>query len=185
MAAGDLTTIANVEQWLGLPAGCKDEALLTRLITAASGFISRWCGRQFASQNVVDTFNGTGGVAQPLRQYPVSAVASVSVDGQSIPPSPGVPQAGFLFTDTMVSLSGYRFNRGIANVTIAYTAGYATIPDELEQACIELVAFRYREIPRIGKASEGMAAQTTAFVIKDIPPSVATLLATYKRVVPA
>lgn len=35
------------------------------------------------------------------------------------------------------------FNAGIRNVVVAYTAGYATIPDDLQDACLELVMYFY------------------------------------------
>ncbi len=182
MAIGDLTSIANVEQWLGLPAGCKDEALLTRLITAASAFMATWCGRQFASQTFSEVYNGTGGAALSLRQSPITAVASLAIDGQAVPASPGVPQFGYLFTDTQLILFGWRFARGRANVAVTYTAGYVAIPADLEQACLDLVAFKYREIQHIGHTSKGMAGETTAYLVKDMPPAVATALAAYRRV---
>ncbi len=184
MTAGDLTTIANVEQWLDLTAGCADEALLTRLITAASGFIRRWCDRDFVSQSYTDSLDGKGGGRMPLPQQPITAVSALVIDGVTVPPGDPVSTPGYYFTPTMLCLNGYRFARGFGNVTVSYTAGYAVIPPEVEQACIELVAFRYREISRIGMASKAMAGETTSYVVRDMPPSVATLLAQLKKVVP-
>jgi hypothetical protein len=185
MAAGDLTSIANVEQWLNLQSGCTDEALLVRLITAASGFIRTWCDRDFVSQSYTDTLDGKGAARMPLPNTPITAVASLAIDGNVIPPGDPVSTPGYFFTSTMLCLNGYRFSRGMANVVVSYTAGFATVPPELEQACIELVAFRYRELDRIGVASKGMAGETTSFTIKDVPPSVRTILEQKKKVVPA
>jgi hypothetical protein len=180
----DLTTIDTVEQWLGLASGNQDEALLERLISAASGLIETWCGRTFASQSYVETRDGTGGRRMAFINGPVTSVSSVMVSGQSIPPGDAVTTPGYYFSPTMLILNGHVFRRGLGNVTISTIAGYATIPAEVEQACIELVSFRYRELDRIGLASKGLAGETTAFVIKDMPPSVASLLDLYRRVVP-
>ena len=81
---------------------------------------------------------------------------------------------GYIFTDIMLVLIGYGFNRGMANVMVSYTAGFATVPLEIEQACIELIAFRYREAQRVGMSSKGMLGETTSFIVRDVPPSVAT-----------
>ena len=185
MTAGDLTSLENVKEWLGLdPANTSDDDLLTRLITAASGFMQRYCNRQFASQAWTEIRDGVGNVRMAFANYPVTAVASVTVSGETIPASSGAGTFGYLFTDTMLILQGRRFRRGFANVELSYTAGFDPIPEEIEQACIELIAFRYREKDRTGKSSEGMAQQTTSFVIRDMPPSVKTMLDDLKKVIP-
>ncbi len=182
MAASDLTTLADLEQWLDLPAGNADEPLLSRLITAASDYIQTWCARSLASQSYTETRDGTGGARLAFLQTPATAVASLIIDGQAIPPGDAASTPGFYFTPTLLNLNGYLFRRGLSNVVISYTAGFATIPPEIEQAAIELIAWRYREIDRTGMAAKGIAGETTTFVIKDMPPSVATILAAYRRV---
>lgn len=184
MAAGDLTSLGNVEQWLGLASGNQDEALLTRLISAASGFIQNWCSRQFASQDYTEIRDGTGGLRLAFANFPVTSVTSLTIDGHTIPPGDATVTPGFYFTSTMLILNGHCFNRGFGNIEISYVAGLETIPSEVEQACIELIAFRYRELDRIGLSSKGLAGETTSFVIKDMPPSVATLLDNYRKVLP-
>ncbi len=184
MPSSDLTTLANLEAWLGLPTGNADEALLARLITATSAYIESWCDRAFAAQSYTETRDGTGAQRMAFAQTPVTAVANVTVNGQSIPAGDAVSVPGFYFTPTMLYLNAVAFIRGFANVQLAYTAGFTTTPPEIEQACIELAAFRYREMERTGVASKGLAGETTSFVVKDMPPAVATILEGWKRVVP-
>lgn len=184
MAAGDLTTLANVEGWLGLAPGNEDEALLGRLITAASGFIQTWCGRQFASQAWTETRDGHGGTRMAFLNTPVTAVTGLVVSGEAIPAGDAWQTPGFYFSPTMLYLNGHRFRRGAGNVAIATTAGYATTPLEVEQACIELVGFKYRALDRIGLASKSLAGETTSFVLADLPAEVAAALALYRRVSP-
>ena len=64
MAFGDLTTLADVKAWLqpgqaAFPA--TDDALLTRLITAASQYIQTWLNRQISLANYLETRDGIGG----------------------------------------------------------------------------------------------------------------------------
>src|ERR1700722_8571853 len=102
MATGDLTTLANVKAYLSPPlATTADDALLSRLITAASQFIQSWLNRTIASAAYTDTRNGTGGTRLFLRNRPVTAVASLTVDGVAIAPSSPPPTGdGYLFDDS-------------------------------------------------------------------------------------
>lgn len=181
----DLTTLANVAGWLRLPApSAADTALLTRLITAVSDLVEQWCGRAFLSAAYDEAYDGNGRQVLLLNATPVTAVAALTVDGRAIAPQGAWGQAGYSFSGTAVMLCGYTFGRGRGNVQVAYTAGYATVPASVEQAVIDLVAMRYRELDRIGMASQAVGGETTAYVIRDMPPQVATALATWQRVTP-
>ncbi|HLN25709.1 MAG TPA: head-tail connector protein [Patescibacteria group bacterium] len=186
MAAGDLTTLDTVKEWLGLtdPSQTEDDDLLTRLISAVSQVIATWCARDFTMQSYIETRDGTGGDRMPFINYPVSAVDSLLINGRPIPPAATCCASGYSFTPTMLMLHGYGFNRGHGNVVITYTAGLASIPLDLEQACIELVALRFRDKDRIGLVSKGMAGETTSFIQKDMPDPVKLVLACYKRILP-
>lgn len=179
----DLTTLANVKSWLGLTSST-DDALLSRLITAASAYIEQWTNRHFLSQQFSEVRDGTGGQVLMFADYPVTAVTSVSVNGQSISPSPSFGQSGYSFTATALRLTGRWFDQGLGNVQLTYTAGYASVPPEIEQACIELVALRYKERDRIGHQSKSLAGETVTFMIKDFPDSVRTILGNWRKVVP-
>ena len=186
MATGDLTTLANVKAYLSPPlTTTTDDALLTRLVTAASQFIQTWLGRTIAATSYTETRNGQGGTRLFLRNRPVVSVSSVTVDGVAVAPSSGPGQPGYLFDDNSVYLTGAAFTRGQQNVAVAYTAGYAATPPELEQACVALVALRYKERDRIGQASKNLAGEVVSFAQKDMPADVQTLLDQYRAVVPA
>ena len=182
MAAGDLTSLANVKQWLNV-ATTTDDTLLTRLITAGSQFIQAWLNRQLASQSYTEIRDGNGTTKMFFAQYPVTAVANVVIDGVTVPASPDGVQPGYTFDTRMLYLIGYAPCVDQQNVTLTYTAGYATTPPEIEQACIELVSLRYRERGRIGMSSVAAAGETTSYIITDMPKSVATILSNYKRVI--
>jgi hypothetical protein len=186
MATGDLTTLANVKAYLSPPlTTTADDALLTRLVTAASQFIQSWLNRAIASTSYTETRNGTGGTRLFLRKRPVTAVAALTIDGVAIAPSAPPPLgAGYLFDDSSVYLIGHCFAKGAQNVTVQYTAGFAATPPEIEQACIALVALRYKERDRIGQASKNLGGETVSFQQNDMPADVATILDQYRNVVP-
>jgi hypothetical protein len=94
MAFGDLTTLGDVKSWLQTGQNAfptTDDALLTRLITAASQFIQTWLNRQIASQDWIETRDGLGNAFGPsetryqFAAFPVTAVNRVVVDGVMIP----------------------------------------------------------------------------------------------------
>ena len=64
MAFGDLCQLSDVTTWLQTgqnPFPATDDALLTRLITAASQFIQSWLQRQIAVSDWIEMRDGNGG----------------------------------------------------------------------------------------------------------------------------
>ena len=188
MAFGDLTTLADVKAWLqtgqaAFPA--TDDALLTRLVTAASQYIQTWLNRGIVSADFLEVRDGTGGHRLQFACFPVTAVLSLTIDGQAVPAAASFYAAGYQFSSTQLSVRGYRLNRGAQNVVIAYTAGYSTTPPAVAQACVELVALRYRERTRIGEVSRSLgSAETVAYAQKDMSDAIKTLLQQYRLVAP-
>jgi hypothetical protein len=190
MAFGDLCALSDVTAWLQTgqnPFPSVDDALLTQLITAASQFIQSWLQRQVAVSDWIEIRDGNGGQRLAFANAPASAVLSLSIDGLTIPPAPpgGGFGAGYVFSPTELALRGYVFTRRAQNVVLTYTAGYACVPPDLAQACIELVCQRYRERSRIGEVSKAlMSGETVSFSQKDMSDDVKTLLSQYRAVAP-
>ncbi len=195
MAFGDLTNLADVKAWLQTgqnPFPATDDALIQRLITAASQFIQSWLKRQVVSADWFEVRDGTGGQLMVLANSPVTAVLSLAIDGLAIPPAPtpggvgGGFDAGYTFTPTELALRGYVFTRRPQNVIVTYTAGYPTTPPDIAQAAIELVCQRYRERSRIGEVSKALGGgETVTFSQKDISEDVKTTLLPYRVAAPA
>ena len=179
----DLTTLANVKSWLSI-TGAGDDAELSRLVTAASGFVRAWCNRDFSLQTYTHTYNGKGTQSIKTRQYPIVAVTSLVIDTDVIPLAPDAISNGYMFSDTEIAVRGYRFNRGFQNIQVGYQAGFAVIPSDLEQAVIELIGLKRSQAKNNGLSSKGIANETTAFIVKDLLPGTQTNLNFYKRVRP-
>jgi hypothetical protein len=193
MAYGDLTTLADVKVWLQTGQSAfppTDDALLTRLITAASQYIQTWLNRRIAAADYLEVRDGTGGQRLQFACFPVSAVLSLTIDGLAIPPAPPPSPstgltAGYVFSPTQLSVRGYYFTRRAQNIVFSYTAGYPATPPEIAQACIELVALRYRERMRIGEVSRAVGGgETASYSQKDLSAPIATLLQQYRVVAP-
>jgi hypothetical protein len=193
MAYGDLTTLADVKTWLQTSQSAfppTDDALLSRLITAASQYIQTWLNRQIAQYDYIEVRDGTGGQRLQFERFPVCSVQSLTIDSIAIPPAPPpTPSngltAGYVFSPTQLAIRGYYFTRRVQNVVMTYSAGYAVTPPDIAQACIELVALRYRERTRIGEVSKSVGAgETVTYAQRDMSLPIATLLQQYRLLTP-
>jgi hypothetical protein len=177
-----LTSVENVKGYLGITA-TGDDPLLERLVNAASAYIAQYLNREFGEAQYTDTFDGTNGQVWMFRNYPVMSVQSVMVGVNEIPAAPSLQERGYRFDERRLVLQGYTFLQGMLNCAVTYTADFENVPD-IEQACIEIVANRYREKDRIGLMSKGLAGETITFSQKDIPNSARDVLRVYRKVVP-
>ena len=83
----------------------------------------------------------------------------------------------------IVLLFGHWFNRGLVNVSVSYTAGYAAPPADVAEAVMELVGLRYRGRDRLGKVTESIGGMaTTSYTQRDVSPFVASVVARYTRI---
>lgn len=177
---GDLSTLANAKAWCGV-TGSADDGLLTRLLSAVSTHAQNRIQRIIASTSYSVLRNGNGKSVMPFPDQPVSAVASVRIDGTLIPARPSVTSAGYSFDDMLLYLDGYAFTRGNQNVQLQYTAGFAATPADLEQAVLEIIGHKYKERTRIGEQSKVLNNETVAF-FRDVPPDSLRVIDRYMRV---
>jgi hypothetical protein len=152
MKDGDLTSLRKVKMWLATtnyvqpssPTNSIIDEVLEELITDVSSAICAELERPWILPKVYasDTYDGTDGDHQFLRNWPVLSVAQLSIGTQIIPPSPqqvgntiqstspgygyrveewtGIPPGG----PQAIELVGTRFWRGRLNIIVDYTAGY-------------------------------------------------------------
>lgn len=173
---GDLTTLANVKAYLGLTA-TGDDVLLGNLITGASAWLKSVLNRDIVSTTYTETISGTGTSALILSNYPVTAVGSLAINGVAVAPS------AFVFDDLGITLlDGAKFPYQPAAVSVTYTAGFVDVPWDIAQACVEIVAWRYKEKDRIGHASKSVNGEVVAFQTTDVPADVKTLISNWRKV---
>lgn len=143
MAAGDLITLAQAKDWLGITDSSKD-ALLTALISAASKAIQNYIGRDLTYATLIEEWRDGGQRDRMvLLRAPVDTVASVEVDGIIVPAAASVTAAGWRCHNGAVVLRGYTFARGKENVLITYSAGYQDVPADVQQAALLTVSAFY------------------------------------------
>jgi hypothetical protein len=177
-----LTTYDEVKEFLRL-GNDNDQALIERLILAASDFLVSWLSRDIKSKDYTEYRNGRGHMKLMMKNYPVTAVSSLTIDGVAIPASDGT-SPGYLFDDRSLYLIGYEFTKGFLNVRAVYTAGYTIIPWAISQACIDLISLKYKERDRIGIQSLALATETVTYRIWDLTSQTKGMLNEYKRTTP-
>jgi hypothetical protein len=189
VAAGDLALLADVKSWSGIGGtGTAADAIVARLITAASAFISKATGRSFSGVSAQSEIrDGSGGDLLVLANSPVISVQSLAVGAVPIPAQVADGQAGYFLVDQeSLALVGYTFGRGKRNVRVSYTAGYVATPADVTQACITLVEVMYRlgtRDPMVKSEATPASGMVTAFEMKDVPAFVQSVIDKYKRVV--
>lgn len=164
LAANALVDLATAKVYLKV-TGTADDAVIEGLINRASDLCEGWCNRAFKTATHTNTrLAGVWSRCLLLRSVPLntSAIVSVTVDGtvQTVwrTEADGADPSTF---DVMVAsfepegLTGpdhlYReqgwwpTNGNPYNVLLTYTGGYATIPDDLQQASLYVAQKLYRD----------------------------------------
>ena len=178
----DLTTLASFKAYAGVVIAT-DDAMLTSLISAYSEFARSYCNRDFTLRTYSRRLDGLNTRRQMVSQVPIGSVTSVTVDTQTIAAQIAFGQPGYYFDSISVMLEGYRFTRGIGNVAITWTGGYATIPADVAQAVNEMVGLRYKLRDKMEWSSKGLAGETVSLITKDMPSASKRILDQYKSVV--
>lgn len=163
------------------------DTVLARLVAAGSAFVQgpAGIGYEVAAQSYALVLDGPGGDVLVLgSKPPLTAVASLAIDGVTIPLAATSTGAGYRFSPSSIWMRGYAFTRGRGNVELTCTRGWVTTPADLEQAVLEVIAVRFKERDHIGQDAASMQGQNITFSTRDVPASVKTVLQGYKKVVP-
>lgn len=183
----DLCSLDEVRDWLNLGPGQSD-LKLERLITSASRMILTLTHRTSFNtpQITAERRNGNGQNKIAVYQWPIISVQSVVVQGgifgtTNIPASPDGITPGWINDSNVIYLVGqYWFNKGFQNVNLGYTNGFASVPEDINQACVELVCQKYTRSRHIDEDSQSMMQQVVSYSKRDIPPEVQTVIGHYQ-----
>ena len=188
------TTINNVKAQIDAHE-TTDDALLEQFITDASRTIDRYCAGALGSDNyfVQETVTdrimyGTVDHDRVLWVWPLKPIVSdVSHIAYQYNPSGtwiSIPANYVRIDGYAVSVPGMSCPAGKLRVKMTYTGGYATIPDDIANACALLAIRFYREVKSGLTDSIGVAELGTLQYTLAIPKRVQFMLAPYRRVTP-
>lgn len=105
-------------------------------------------------------------------------VGVVDADGAAYALVANGPVAG------QYSFSGGVYTFNAANSGAEVTMTYDYVPGPVEQACIEMVGLDMKQRDNLGVTSKSLAGETVTYTTKGITPSVAEMLAEFKRRAP-
>jgi hypothetical protein len=145
----DLVTLESVKTELSFtsPDAVRD-AWLEQAITQISATIAGYCGRVFPAEEITDTFADDGcnylriGSLE-LSRYPIITLDSATENGTAVDDSEFTADgaSGFVYRLTD---AGAIQSWGSTPLVVSYTAGYETIPADLQEIALRLVSSRYR-----------------------------------------
>lgn len=150
-------------------------------------------------------YDGNGSYRMFLRNQPINSVAALTINGRSFSQSTGYGAPGFVIDGSGKSISlrgggagqggpftftgwpgwgaGYAFCKGIQNVEVQYTAGFASAPWDLQDKAEVAIGVNYRQAAKREQASIALAqgAGTTTFRDMDLPMDVKRVFQSYRR----
>ena len=181
----DLCSSSEVKSYLGLTGSTHDD-VIAALITPASEAIENFCRREFDETSHTEYFDGLDKDRIVLSHRPVTAVSGLWDD-----PSRDFDDASLVDTDEyvideergIIRLLAGAFSDGVRNVKVTYTGGYATIPKDVAQACVMLVA---AWLHRGREGADGLTARNAGgtaqqFESQSLPAAVRQVLLPYRE----
>ena len=187
MAANDLTTFAVCET-VFKPAA-EDQAMVEKLITAASVWANNATSRLLAARDLTEVYDGRDSAVLFARNYPINAITSIHQDeDRAFPAGTLVAAADYVYSTsgprTITAVNDVVWELGTQTIQVVYNAGYAVVPDDLENAILILVDLWYKahDAHRFGVTSVGVADQRIAYEL-GIPGQVRYIVEPYTKAV--
>ena len=180
-----LATVADVKDFLGLGATAEpDESLFETLINNVSVFFASYCGvDQFKSKTYTEYHDGNGSRFVFPYQTPINTVIELNEDSDWVWGSDTtIGEDDYRIVDKAYIVYDGLFAIADQSIKIEYNAGYATIPLDLKQACIEEVVRKYKHRRDLDVSSKSAQDGTTSYITKDLLPSTKLTLDKYRRV---
>lgn len=131
-----LVSLDDIKAYLGIdPLETEFDAFLTQQGQLFSDVIESYCGRKFLEDEYIETMYAKDVEVFPrqlkLFHYPVSTVAYVRIDDEDLTEYRLQKEKGILIND-----SDWRVRD---QIEVRYTAGYQTLPSQIEHVLLTLV----------------------------------------------
>ncbi len=187
----DWTTLARVKRHVNLDPSNDDlDDKIADLIPAASRMLEKYIGHDLFETEYTEYYDGDGTNEIILDHYPVVEIASIHDDLDREWGS----DTELDVEDTVVSLNTEQnvgwlrlfrgttsFQIGVQNVKVVYTAGYETLPEDAEMACVQLVAWLLNRSGSEGQAGASLGGKSETYETDSIPMYIKRMVAAYKK----
>lgn len=165
-------------------------ARLELFINASTARIESMTDRLLKSRQITEVRSGRRNNIIVLRQWPVTAIASVKVDTDSVfGADTELSPSDYQIADdqTSVHIKNQVFSSGTNNIQIVYTAGYNATDHlgqlaDLEIATLWMVEwfYRHRERGDMGRSSKSKGDESVG-ILTEMPPMIRSLIEDYRR----
>lgn len=142
MADIDLCTVEEVMSFGNFTSKEPDNVIIESLITQVSKVFANYCGKeQFQSKVYTEQYDGEGNNLLFLNNVPVISVTSIHDDEDWVFDAAHLIDATTytVVNNIYVALKSTVFSIGTQNIKVVYTAGYSTIPEDVNLSCIKEV----------------------------------------------
>lgn len=198
-----LSTVAALEQYCQIDITNDSDPAVLLLLDYAQAIIETHLDRTLEAQTAVaETLDGRGDEVLFLSQWPVTAVTSVTEDGDLLTVDVDFywyPD-GRLVRGDPTAIDRLAWSRAKQNVDVVYDHGYATIPKEIELVSTQLAGEMFKKSAAYANAPVGSAGirsisldgsdsvefndlVASASGVDDLSRVQTTLLAAHQRVV--
>jgi uncharacterized phiE125 gp8 family phage protein len=180
----DFTTKSAVKEYLEMTTDNTYDDSFDNLITRATTFIQNETHRQLLETTYQETIDGDGTTKLFLSEYPIISVDTITIDDDTVYSSDSAQDGAsyYIYNNPAIIRRSVNWPENYQNIVVTYDAGYSTIPGDLEQACIELVAFKYENKDYIGLKSQDFGSENIVFNKKDIPEEILSVINGYEKV---
>lgn len=185
--ANALVELDQVKPFVNV-SGVGEDTILTFWINAASWFCNTHTRRELLSRAQTEYYNGDGTNTLLVNNYPITAITHVYDDlDRTYGDDTELDSDDLVYMPDGLAYSivydGGAFTRGVKNIKAMYTAGYATVPWELQQACLEIIIYYYKntEENRFGVTTRTAGGGSMTIETTQIPKSALEVLDKYKR----
>ncbi|OPL13707.1 MAG: hypothetical protein AVO39_10235 [delta proteobacterium MLS_D] len=134
-----LIELDEIKRYLKLTTNDEDD-FLQQAINDWSDALETRLNRVIKSADYEDERHHGGKLAILLKNMPVSAISSITVDDEEL------DSDDYTFdTDSGIvrMATGYPFDGGPGSVLVSYTAGYETAPGDIRRGIMQIVALEY------------------------------------------
>jgi len=179
MNNGDLVTWEKVKMILNLDDD--EQERIEFLITSASSQAEKIADRILAARDVDITIDASGGREYLLPSYPINSTEMVKVNDNELQPN----EYSIKAQDGRLRLKNYAPN-GWDAISFKGNIGYNPVPEDLQQAVIEMISANRRRFETSGglvgiKTMSAGGAVTTQYEL-DMPISARSVFLSYRGV---
>ncbi len=149
----------TLKDYLGITDNSQQDFLIG-LINRSTAMIEKYCQRRFKLTTYTEEeYDGTGTCYLNLKNYPIVSITSSQKNFGSVGDTDWDDLESQFFkalNDTGQIYYSAGFARRVRAYRFTYSAGYSEIPDDLQEACLQLCSYIYNAGKSKGLRSENL-----------------------------